>query len=156
MPGKKPRKQDSAGRHGKKPRLSPSQWSKLEAQFREKIGKIDRTDVKYVLDKTLGKVQSLMHSGVDWISNLGRQVTLLFEMLRDWWNGGHECPWVTVATITAALLYFINPIDFIPDIIPLAGFLDDAAVMAICLKLIQTDLRKYAKAKKIDLEAYGL
>lgn len=147
MPKKKP---------AKKPKLSPGQWTKLESQFKEKIGKIDRTDVKYVLDKTLGKVQSLMHSGVDWISDLGRQVTLLFEMLKEWWNGGYELPWVTVAAITAALLYFINPIDFIPDIIPLAGFLDDAAVVAICLKVIQGDLRKYAKARNIELGEYGL
>lgn len=35
----------------------------------------------------------------------------------------------TKATILAALCYFINTIDFIPDFIPVTGFLDDAAMI---------------------------
>ena len=33
------------------------------------------------------------------------------------------------ATTFAALVYFINPIDLVPDFIPVAGFLDDAAMV---------------------------
>ena len=148
----------SKTKKGKKPaqRLSPSQMEKLEERFEKACQKVDRTDVKYVLDKALTKAQDLLHSGEDWVASLGQPVTLLFTLLKDWWNGTYEIPWTSVAAITAALLYFINPFDLIPDFIPLAGFLDDAVVVALCLKMVQTDLRKYAKAKKIDLAAYGL
>lgn len=137
-------------------RLTGRQKARLETEFKKTTKKIDRTDVKYILDKGLDKAEGLLNSGVDWISDLGRQITLLFSMLKDWWNNTYDIPWGTVAAVTAALLYFANPFDLIPDFIPLAGFVDDAAVVAVCFKIIQSDLRKYAKARKIDLKEYGL
>ena len=38
------------------------------------------------------------------------------------------------ATLLGALAYFILPIDVIPDALPLVGFTDDAAVLALALK----------------------
>jgi len=41
------------------------------------------------------------------------------------------------ATAAAALLYFIAPIDAIVDLVPLAGYTDDAAVLYAAYKAIQ-------------------
>lgn len=40
------------------------------------------------------------------------------------------------ATLLGALAYFILPIDVIPDALPLIGFTDDAAVLALALKTV--------------------
>lgn len=40
--------------------------------------------------------------------------------------------------IVAALGYFICPIDAIPDVIPLAGYADDAAVLGLLLSQLDT------------------
>ncbi len=40
----------------------------------------------------------------------------------------------TLALVGAALLYFLNPFDLIPDAVPVFGFLDDAAVIASVAK----------------------
>lgn len=40
------------------------------------------------------------------------------------------------ATLMAALAYFILPLDVMPDIFPLLGFTDDAAVLMAALKLL--------------------
>lgn len=45
--------------------------------------------------------------------------------------------WVK-ATSAAALAYFILPLDAIPDLMPLAGFSDDAGVLATALTAIST------------------
>ncbi len=69
---------------------------------------------------------------------------LLFNLLRDYANGNYrEVPFNVVAAIGGALLYVLSPIDLIPDFIPVIGYLDDAAVIAFCLNLIERDLISY-------------
>lgn len=69
----------------------------------------------------------------------------LFGMLRAYLKGDYrKLPWSTVAAGVATLLYILSPIDAIPDFIPGAGLVDDAAVFAFALKLIGKDLAKFA------------
>lgn len=56
-----------------------------------------------------------------------------------------EIPLGTIIAIISALLYFISPVDLIPDVIPVAGHLDDAAVVGACLALVKSDLDDYKK-----------
>lgn len=42
-----------------------------------------------------------------------------------------------------ALLYFISPVDMVPDTIPLAGLLDDAGVVAGVISLLGSQLKPY-------------
>ncbi len=54
-----------------------------------------------------------------------------------------KIPEATLFAILGALAYFLSPIDAIPDFIPIVGLIDDAAVVAICLKLAQRDIDEY-------------
>ena len=40
------------------------------------------------------------------------------------------------ATLVAALAYFVLPFDAIPDVLPVIGFTDDAAVLAAAIRLV--------------------
>jgi uncharacterized membrane protein YkvA (DUF1232 family) len=40
------------------------------------------------------------------------------------------------ATLVGAIAYFVLPVDAIPDILPVIGFTDDAAVLATAIKLV--------------------
>jgi uncharacterized membrane protein YkvA (DUF1232 family) len=40
------------------------------------------------------------------------------------------------AILVAAIAYFVLPFDAIPDMLPVIGFTDDAAVLAIAIKLV--------------------
>ncbi len=64
-------------------------------------------------------------------------------MLYDSYNGKYPVPKKTVIVGIFALLYLINPIDFVPDFIPLLGFADDIAALAFAASLIKDDLDKY-------------
>ena len=46
---------------------------------------------------------------------------------------------VQVALI-GALAYFVLPFDFVPDMMPLIGFTDDAAVLATAIKLVSAHI----------------
>jgi uncharacterized membrane protein YkvA (DUF1232 family) len=52
-------------------------------------------------------------------------------------------PYWAIGAVTLALLYVINPVDVLPDVILGVGYLDDATVIAFCLRLIETELEKY-------------
>jgi uncharacterized membrane protein YkvA (DUF1232 family) len=45
------------------------------------------------------------------------------------------------ATLLGALAYFILPIDVIPDMLPVIGFTDDAAVLALAIKTVAAALK---------------
>ena len=69
---------------------------------------------------------------------------LLLSLVRDTWLGRYRAvPRWTVGAATFALLYVLNPLDLIPDAIPGVGALDDAAVVSLCLVLIEQDLLTY-------------
>jgi len=51
--------------------------------------------------------------------------------------------WYRKAIVVAALVYFIVPIDTIPDITPLFGYLDDLGVITALLKYLGSDLMSY-------------
>lgn len=61
-----------------------------------------------------------------------------------------EVPIGIIFAILGAVLYFVSPIDLIPDFIPVLGLLDDAAVVGIALKIAQRDIDEYMewRAKK--------
>jgi len=44
------------------------------------------------------------------------------------------------ATLLGALAYFILPFDFIPDMLPVLGFTDDAAVLATAIRLVASHI----------------
>ncbi len=51
--------------------------------------------------------------------------------------------WHRKAIVVAALIYFISPIDTIPDITPLVGYLDDLGVITAVLKFLGHELIPY-------------
>ena len=44
------------------------------------------------------------------------------------------------AALLGAIAYFILPFDFIPDMLPVLGFTDDAAVLATAIRLVSTHI----------------
>lgn len=59
-----------------------------------------------------------------------------------------EIPVGSIIAIISSLIYFLTPVDLIPDVITAAGFIDDAFVISICLKFISADLKQYNQWKK--------
>ena len=52
-------------------------------------------------------------------------------------------PWKTFIIIVAAVIYFINPLDFIPDLIPIAGLADDFAVLLWVYNAVSGEVEKF-------------
>ena len=84
-----------------------------------------------------------------------KQIKLGMGLLKVYRNKSYtNVPWRSIALITVAILYFINPFDVVPDILPFFGLTDDAILFATVFKSIQVDLEKYGQWKGINTEEY--
>ena len=92
-------------------------------------------------------VQAVFNRSDQFRARLGdtfADLILLASLLRDWVTGRYRTvPWGTLLTITGALVYFLMPLDAIPDPIVALGLIDDVAVISRTLKLTRTDLDRY-------------
>jgi uncharacterized membrane protein YkvA (DUF1232 family) len=52
-------------------------------------------------------------------------------------------PWETIVWAIAAIIYFVSPIDLIPDFIPVVGYLDDVVVIGWVAASISTDIENF-------------
>lgn len=76
-------------------------------------------------------------------------IKLYFQMLGDVFTGKYKkVPVGTIAAIVGTLLYVLSPVDLIPDFIPAVGYLDDAAMLALCLNFTRFDVEEYKKDRK--------
>lgn len=58
------------------------------------------------------------------------KINVFMRMARAYVLGQYRfVPWKTMATLLAALIYFLNPVDFVPDLVPVIGLGDDFAVL---------------------------
>jgi uncharacterized membrane protein YkvA (DUF1232 family) len=74
---------------------------------------------------------------------------LLIAIIKDYWAGVYRnIPYGVIASSVFTLIYVLNPFDLLPDVLPIIGQLDDAAVMGACLILIEQDLHKYKDWKE--------
>lgn len=52
-------------------------------------------------------------------------------------------PWKTMLVLLAAVIYFLNPIDLIPDLLPLVGFTDDFAILLWVYNAIGAEVDRF-------------
>ena len=108
--------------------------------------------VEKLLQRLEKKLQSIPKIG-DKLSHVPVFASLVKSYVKKEYT---EVPIGTIVAIVSALIYFVSPIDIIPDAIPGLGHVDDAAVVGACLILVDTDIQEYIKwrdshGKKIDL-----
>ena len=79
------------------------------------------------------------------------------DLLAAWYCAfDRETPRHVQAALVGALAYFVMPFDIIPDMMPVLGFTDDAAVLATALKLVASHMRPEHRAAAKAAIARGL
>jgi uncharacterized membrane protein YkvA (DUF1232 family) len=62
-------------------------------------------------------------------------------------------PWKTMLIMVAAIIYFVNPIDLLPDLIPVAGLTDDFAILVWVYNSLQGEIDKFITWEQTQLKA---
>lgn len=78
----------------------------------------------------------------------------LLRMIKAYGQGEYrKIPWKTLVTGVGAILYFLNPLDLVPDFLFGIGLVDDATVLAFCLGALKGDLDAFGRwedKKEVD------
>ena len=87
------------------------------------------------------------------LSQYWQDIKTSFALLKDWYMGNYrKIPFRMVASIAAAMLYLVSPLDVVPDWVPFGGLLDDALVLAAIFALSRRDLEEYSKWAQPDMK----
>ena len=101
----------------------------------------DKDKLEEFLQKLEKKLETIPKVG-NALSALPTMVSLIKSYIKKEYT---EIPLGTIIAIISAAIYFLTPVDLIPDVIPGAGYIDDAAVVAACLALVGSDIEEYKK-----------
>lgn len=115
----------------------------------------DKTRAGKTIKDALGK--AVTNKGD--LEGVWAKLVLLFAVSKDYVNGSYtEIPKRSIVAILGGLVYFLSPVDVIPDFVPALGFIDDIYILNLVYRQVLKDLEKYkawkdAQAKIIDI--YG-
>lgn len=80
------------------------------------------------------------------------KILTLGRLLKAHVNGSYRAAsWKSLIAVVAAVIYFINPADIIPDIIPMTGLVDDLSVILWTYHSIQAEIDRFIEWEKSRL-----
>jgi uncharacterized membrane protein YkvA (DUF1232 family) len=78
------------------------------------------------------------------LTALRGDLDLLQGLCLAWWRGEYRAvSRQALLAVVAALLYFVTPVDALPDWLPVIGFVDDLAVLAWVLRTWRDELAAF-------------
>ena len=102
----------------------------------------DLSEVSQLIRGAVAKAGLNRHT----IQKFSEALDLVIRMLKAWTSGRYTAaPYRSLIFATAAIVYFVNPFDMVPDFVPGVGFLDDAMVLAFVIGSIKKDLDDFRK-----------
>ena len=78
------------------------------------------------------------------VSGLRETLSTSLRLVRAWASGSYrEIPSASLVSIIAALVYFVTPVDLVPDFIVALGLVDDAVLLGWVLKSVGRDIDRF-------------
>jgi uncharacterized membrane protein YkvA (DUF1232 family) len=69
-----------------------------------------------------------------------------FRLIKAYAKGTYrEISWTSLIMIVASVIYFVMPVDFIPDFFLFFGFIDDAALLGWTVKTFSSDIDAFVE-----------
>ena len=93
------------------------------------------------------QVLKQFHDGLA-LRYLVTRADLMTSLVTDFWTGRYrDIPYRSVALIVFALSYVTKSNDLLPDSLPVLGEVDDAIVVALCVRMVRPELDAYSDWK---------
>ncbi|WP_306010054.1 YkvA family protein [Bacillus sp. MMSF_3328] len=117
--------------------------------YEKEYKKYESRAAKYLNDpgKTSGllsKASKKADSRKNSLSEVWDKLQLLFELIKAYSKGQYrDISAKTAVTVIAGILYFVSPLDLVPDFLAGIGILDDAAIIGFIIKQIANELERF-------------
>jgi len=87
------------------------------------------------------------------IDRVRDQLILCIALVRSWMHGEYDgVSRQTIVAVTAALLYFVVPLDVIPDFLIGVGFIDDASVVGYVMTMLAAEMDTFRRWQEREVE----
>ena len=118
-------------------RMTPALRTLFES-YRRRAGKLASKDV-------LKLIKDAADKQTRWTAVAGSQDLADFiEMLRCFVGGEYQdLSKKTIGIVAGTLLYFVAPLDLLPDLLPAVGFIDDFAVIAFAVNAVLEEIERF-------------
>lgn len=72
------------------------------------------------------------------------KLKVILRMVRAYAVGKYKLiPWKSIILLTAVLIYFLMPLDLMPDFIPVTGYIDDFSLLLWVYNHLQDDINTF-------------
>ncbi len=83
------------------------------------------------------------------------QLSIVTRLLKAYASGEYrQLPWKTLIRIIAVLIYFVSPIDILPDFLLIVGLTDDIALMLWLFSGIRDDIEKFRQWELVSTTSH--
>lgn len=109
-----------------------------------KAGKVmqDSSGLLNLLKSVFNKING--EGGGSSLDGIRAKVTSVVSLIKNYASGEYrDISRGSIISVVAALIYFVSPIDFIPDFIPMLGFADDLALLTFVISKLGDELEKF-------------
>jgi len=80
----------------------------------------------------------------DALSAVWNDLRTMLRLLLRWVTRSYQrISWPPLVSIAAALLYFVTPVDIVPDTLGAFGFVDDVAVINTAVETLRSELQRF-------------
>tara|TARA_B100000902_G_C26540832_1_gene542412 strand:- start:107 stop:502 length:396 start_codon:yes stop_codon:yes gene_type:complete len=112
----------------------------------------DDKKLKKLIDDVLSKLKELSNDEIT-KTKLNNSLRVFIRIINAYSSKEYTyVPWKTICLIVAGLIYFIYPVDLIPDFIPVTGLIDDVAFIAWIYESIKEDIELFLEWEKSSKE----
>ena len=97
-----------------------------------------------MLEKLALSVYHKIEASLQKYADIAGRLNVITRLTKAWRNKEYtDVSYATVFLSVAILLYFVSPIDLIPDFIPLIGGLDDVLLLGFLIKIIDKEIERF-------------
>ena len=114
-----------------------------KALFGKQVKAIVRQEKKLIelIQSVIGKISKLAHNPK--VQKLIEPIQIFVRMTKAHFKGEHKVALSTLGLIVLALVYFVSPLDFIPDFLGVIGFADDLSVVLAVYTQVKNEVEEF-------------